>query len=188
MVYSTHMTEETLSAKAQKFAAEAHKDQVETDALKTPYIVHLGEVAELTKQAGGSDEEVAAAWLHDAIEDTPTTIEEVRQEFGEEVARLVAALTDPPDDKRLPLPERKTKQAAHIEKEDASVRLIKLADQTSNVRLVGRGVLPDFDAETSINYIEGAKKIAEHCRGISALLDNLFEEACKVGFERFSSK
>ena len=59
-----------------------------------PYDVHLSAVAELVESVGGTPEMIAAAWLHDTVEDTPTTISDIEREFGPRVAELVRALTD----------------------------------------------------------------------------------------------
>src|SRR3954468_20632459 len=82
------------------FATEKHRGQVRKDADATPYIQHPIALASLLWEVGIQDAEVlAAAILHDTIEDTPTTHDELEKEFGREVADLVAEVTD---DKRLP--------------------------------------------------------------------------------------
>jgi guanosine-3',5'-bis(diphosphate) 3'-pyrophosphohydrolase len=162
--------------KARELASYLHKDQVHNNNLKTPYIFHLEEVAELVKKAGGSEEEIAAAWLHDSVEDTQITIEEIQEKFGNEVASIVANLTDLPDWIHLSQKERKAKQAERVMKASASTKLVKLADQTSNVKIVGMGTMVDWSWETHLIYIEGAKQIAEVCKRISPFLDALFIE------------
>ena len=167
------MTADLLN-KAEAFATKAHEGQTEKDANKTPYIFHLKKVAELVALSGGSPQEIAAAWLHDVVEDTPVTIEIIEREFGVEVATIVKGLTDLPHFSDLPVQERKQKQADHIAKESESVRRVKLADQISAIDLDGHNTL--LGKEHRMAYVEGAKKIAQQCAGISPVLDARFEE------------
>ncbi len=163
-----------LVTKARELASQLHKGQVHNDGFKTPYIFHLEEVAELVKESGGSEEEIAAAWLHDSVEDTQITIEEIREKFGSEVAFIVSNLTDLPDWILLSQKERKARQAVRVMKASSGIKRVKLADQTSNVKIVGKGTMVDFSLETHFMYIEGARQIAEACKGISPYLDTLF--------------
>lgn len=101
----------TLIEKAKQFAKEAHKNHTESDAFKTPYYFHLQRVASLVQLSGGSEEEIAAAWLHDTVEDTGVTIEDIEREFGKHIATMVNGLTDSPEWKNLPVGERKAIQA-----------------------------------------------------------------------------
>ena len=161
--------------KAETFAREAHKDHVRNDEAKTPYVHHLEEVAGLVEKSGGTDNEIAAAWLHDTVEDTKTTGEDIKNNFGEEIAEIVYGLTDLPEFLVLPLKDRKLKQAERVKSESTSVRRVKLADQTSNVKIVGERHLDGFTHNDKINYIEGAWAIAQMCKGISSFLDDEFQ-------------
>lgn len=165
---------ESLVIKAERFATKAHEGQTEKDVLKTPYIFHLKKVAELVILSGGTVEEIASAWLHDVVEDTPVTLEIIEKEFGTEVATIVKGLTDLPSFSGLQTVERKQKQAEHIAGESVSVRRVKLADQISAIELDGRNVL--LSKQERIDYLEGTKKIADKCKNISPLLDKMFEE------------
>ena len=83
----------TLEQRALKFATEAHADQVRRyDG--APYIYHPIAVSEIVRTFGGSKEMIAAALLHDTVEDTPATLDDVRREFGDKVHDLVEWLTD----------------------------------------------------------------------------------------------
>ena len=144
--------------KAKELAEQAHKDHVRNDETKTPYILHLAEVVELVTESGGSEEEIVAGWLHDVVEDTPTT-----------------GLTDLPEWLTLTLQERKLKQAERVAHESASVKRVKLADQVSNIQIVGMGNL-NFVMAENYAYLDTARKIAEVCQGISPYLDKLFIE------------
>lgn len=174
---------------ARDFALRAHEKLITTTVggLRRPNILHLQEVANLVWASGGTDEEIAAAWLHDAVEDTTATLAIVRRKFGNRVAHIVDGLTDPKGLNKFPLPERKRRQAIRLKSEGASVRRIKIADQTSNIRSLG---LDPTDAMTPVecrDYIEGAKLLARACRGVSPLLDKMFAVAYKKGMARYRS-
>ncbi len=102
-----------LVTRALDFAAHHHTDQRRKGARSEPYINHLAEVAYLLAVAtdGGDPELIAAALLHDAVEDTHVTLEEIEHQFGHDVAQLVAQVTD---DKSLPKAERKRLQVETV--------------------------------------------------------------------------
>jgi (p)ppGpp synthase/HD superfamily hydrolase len=119
------------------FAARAHSSigqrRKYTDE---PYITHPCAVAELVREVGGSDAMIAAAYLHDVVEDTPVTIKEVEAEFGPEVAAMVSDLTDisrPEDGNRA---ARKVIDRAHSAAASAEAQTIKLADLIDNTRTI----------------------------------------------------
>lgn len=95
------------------FSAIKHKDQRRLDSARTPYINHpVGVAAILTEEGGVTDQDVImAAILHDTVEDTDTTIEEIESEFGRKIASIVAEVTD---DKKLPKQERKRLQVCRF--------------------------------------------------------------------------
>lgn len=167
----------TLVPRANQFARKAHEGMgfVTASGYDRPQIEHLQEVADMVWASGGSDVEIAAAWLHDSVEDTSIVLEDIVKEFGDEVAKLVHELTDPEDIRHLPTAERKQKQAERIRTESESARRIKLADQTSNVRCVTVDPKATWTLEGRRNYALGAKKIADQCRDISPVLDAAFD-------------
>jgi (p)ppGpp synthase/HD superfamily hydrolase len=100
------------------------------------YIVHPTEVAEIVRDAGGTDSQIAAAYLHDVVEDTGVTIDQVASVFGTEVAELVGWLTDvskPTDGNRK---VRKSLDRDHIAKAPAAAKTVKLADLISNTKSI----------------------------------------------------
>src|ERR1700722_4202247 len=101
----------TLIEKAKEFALQAHEGLFRKNSAHEPYSVHIQEVAALVDESGGSAEEIAAAWLHDVVEDTQYTIADIRQRFGDIVAYIVDGLTDPKDYEGMPTLERKDLQA-----------------------------------------------------------------------------
>ena len=124
--------------RARVFATAAHAavGQVRKYTFE-PYIVHPAEVAGIVDSVEGATfEMVAAAWLHDVVEDTGVTIETIRAEFGDEVADIVGWLTDvsrPEDGNRA---VRKAIDRAHTADAPATAQTIKLADLISNTRSI----------------------------------------------------
>ena len=117
--------------KAVKFATEAHGDQVRKYC-GSPYISHPLAVAEIVKSVPHTEEMVAAAILHDVVEDTPVTIESIAEEFGPIVAELVHFLTDvstPEDGNRA---HRKQLDAEHNSRGPAGAQTVKVADLIHN--------------------------------------------------------
>jgi (p)ppGpp synthase/HD superfamily hydrolase len=182
------MTDKELIEKAKVFALQVHARDRWNDTERASRLPHFEEVARLVTESGGSAVEIAAAWLHDSVEDTPTTIEQVKQEFGKEVARVVEGLTDTPGWEKLPIVERKAKQAEHIKNESLSVRRVKLADQCSNVKAVGEKVFPGMEGETAVAYCTGAKNLADICASASLYLDQIFQERYKTTLKNLASR
>jgi (p)ppGpp synthase/HD superfamily hydrolase len=165
-----------LVPRASQYARKAHEGMgfKSVGGYDRPQTEHLQEVADLIWTAGGREIEIAAAWLHDCVEDTAVTLEDIKNEFGVEVAALVHELTDPENLKQLPTTERKQKQAERISNESEGARRIKLADQTSNVRCVTVDPKAQWTLEGRRNYVLGAKKIADNCKGLNSILDDAF--------------
>ncbi|VDN85034.1 unnamed protein product, partial [Brugia pahangi] len=118
--------------KACNFAAERHRLQRRKDALQTPYINHpIGVANILSSEVGVTDSTtIAAALLHDTVEDTSTTFQEISSLFGEEV-QIVQECTD---DKSLPASVRKQLQIENAAKHSHKAKLIHLADKLYNLR------------------------------------------------------
>ena len=118
-----------------KFATMAHGDQ-KRKYTNDPYIVHPIAVSEIVKTVAHTDEMVAAALLHDVVEDTPVTIDEIKTKFGSKVAELVGWLTDisrPEDGNRK---TRKTLDREHSAEAPADAQTIKLADLIHNTKSI----------------------------------------------------
>ena len=101
-----------------------------------PYIVHPAEVAAIVEEYGGTDAMIAAAWLHDTVEDTGVTSELIRKEFGDEVAELVGWLTDVSRPDHGNRAQRKAVDRAHTASAPAAAQTIKLADLICNTRSI----------------------------------------------------
>ena len=134
---------DTLVDRARAFAQEAHREQ-KRKYTGEPYSVHCAEVAELVGTiGGGSPEMVAAAYLHDVVEDTPFSQEDITREFGQEISTLVYFLTDkskPSDGNRA---ARKAIDREHIAQAPQNAKIIKLADLISNTKSIASHD-PDF--------------------------------------------
>ncbi|XP_047394346.1 guanosine-3',5'-bis(diphosphate) 3'-pyrophosphohydrolase MESH1 isoform X1 [Sciurus carolinensis] len=122
---------------AADFAARKHRQQRRKDPEGTPYINHpIGVARILTHEAGITDIVVLqAALLHDTVEDTDTTLDEVELHFGAQVRRLVEEVTD---DKTLPKLERKRQQVEQAPHSSPGAKLVKLADKLHNLRDLNR--------------------------------------------------
>lgn len=113
----------------------AHTDQ-KRKYTGEPYVTHCFEVADYVARYGGTPEMIAAAILHDTVEDTANTIEDIEREFGTTVAEYVGWLTDvskPEDGNRA---ARKRLDREHIARAPAEAQTIKLADLISNTRSI----------------------------------------------------
>uniref|UniRef100_G3WBF1 Guanosine-3',5'-bis(diphosphate) 3'-pyrophosphohydrolase MESH1 n=1 Tax=Sarcophilus harrisii TaxID=9305 RepID=G3WBF1_SARHA len=126
-----------LLLEAADFAARKHRTQRRKDPEETPYINHpIGVARILTHEAGITDIAVLqAALLHDTVEDTNTTLEEVEEHFGAEVRRIVQEVTD---NKELPKQERKRLQVENASQSSRAAKLVKLADKLYNLRDLNR--------------------------------------------------
>lgn len=118
----------TNAEKAKAYAEIKHSGQVHGTR---PFMMHLGEVVSTLHEFGHLDDDLtAAAWLHDVVEDTEVTIEEIYSEFGNRIGDLVDALTDGEGATRI---EKKQKPYATIPGVPGAV-IVKLADRIANVR------------------------------------------------------
>jgi guanosine-3',5'-bis(diphosphate) 3'-pyrophosphohydrolase len=170
-------TTSTLAAallKAATFAARKHRDQRRKDADASPYINHPLEVAEVLARIGGVDDTsvLQAALLHDTVEDTKTTPEELELEFGAAVRTLVEEVTD---DKRLEKEERKRLQVAHAPHLSPRAKLIKLSDKICNVRDVMYAPPKAWDQSRRVEYLEWAREVVDGCRGTNPALEGHFD-------------
>ena len=122
--------------KARDFAERVHSAQ-KRRYTGEPYFVHLSEVATLCSRHGASDEVVAAAYLHDSMEDQDVSYDELKQDFGRRVADMVVALTDVPAVKDgLTRAERKHIDRMRLSASSGDVQTIKCADLISNTATI----------------------------------------------------
>jgi (p)ppGpp synthase/HD superfamily hydrolase len=133
--YTRSMNHTPQIKKAIQFAAKKHNGQLRKETEPLPYVTHLFSVALLVAEDGADDDVVTAALLHDTIEDTPTTREEIVNEFNERVATLVESVSEPKEHngQKLGWKERKTHYLAHLEDASDDAVLISLADKIDNI-------------------------------------------------------
>ncbi|WP_029008112.1 HD domain-containing protein [Azospirillum halopraeferens] len=168
--------------RALDFAAHKHIDQRRKGLRAEPYVNHLAEVARLVAEATGGDEPdaVIAALLHDTLEDTDATREEIEESFGPAIAAIVVEVTD---DKRLPKGERKQRQIDHAPRVSRPAKLVKLADKISNLRSMAVSPPANWSQARKIEYFEWAAAVVEGLRGTSEILEAQFDEAHRRGLE-----
>lgn len=179
---SQEPTQKILSAAF--FAAQKHTDQRRKGERAEPYINHLAEVAEmLAKCTAGQDADVVAAgFLHDTIEDTDTTYEDLKREFGENIADIVKECTD---DKSLTYEERKRLQIEHATHISPQAKMVKIADKISNLRSLLASPPVDWDDARKAEYIEWSKKVVDNCRGVNTCLEQEFDATYQRGIRKF---
>jgi len=156
------------------FAAHKHRAQRRKDKEASPYINHPIALADVLVNEGGVDDPVAlcAAVLHDTIEDTETSYEELQQRFGKEVADVVLEVTD---DKTLLKAERKERQVTHAPHLSQRARLVKLADKICNLRDIASNPPANWPLERKQEYYEWAKRVIDGLRGAHAGLERIFD-------------
>jgi guanosine-3',5'-bis(diphosphate) 3'-pyrophosphohydrolase len=155
------------------FAAEKHRHQRRKDAEASPYINHPIALAELLGSVGVDDPNVLqAALLHDTVEDTDTTFQELEARFGKEVAGIVREVTD---DKSLPKGDRKRLQIEHAAHLSREAKLVKLADKICNLRDINGAPPAGWSIERKREYFDWAKVVVDPIRGIHPELDSLFD-------------
>ncbi len=159
---------------ATAFAAEKHRNQRRNGAEASPYINHpIALASVLVNEAGVGDVSiVAAALLHDTIEDTSTTAEELLEVFGEAIAGLVLEVTD---DKSLLKDDRKRLQIEHAPDLSPGAKLVKFADKICNLRDVRRTPPTDWSLERRREYFDWAKCVVDGLRGVHSRLEQLFD-------------
>ena len=161
--------------KALDFAAKKHRDQRRKDSNATPYINHPIELAELLVNEAGinNPDVIIAAILHDTVEDTETTVEELQEVFGNEIAEVVAEVTD---DKSLPKAERKRLQVENAAASSHNARLVKLADKICNLRDMTKNSPVDWSEQRKRQYFDWAKSVIDQIRGTHPHLEELFDQ------------
>ena len=173
------MSDITLILRALAFAAHKHRDQRRKDVEASPYINHPISLANiLTNEGGVTDVEViCAALLHDTIEDTDTTPDELGREFGQTIKNIVMEVTD---DKTLTKVQRKHLQIEHAAHASAKAKLVKIADKISNLRDVANSPPADWTLERRQEYFDWAKQVVNQLRGANAKLEAAFDAAYEM--------
>ncbi len=161
-------------ARAAAFAAERHQGQQRKDAARSPYISHpLAVVDVLVHEAGVTDVIVlCAALLHDVIEDTPTSPDELHAHFGAEIALVVMEVSD---DKTLSTAQRKQLQIEHAPRLSTPARLVKLADKICNLRDMLHAPPMGWSTARRRAYFDWAGQVIDGLRGAHGGLEAIFD-------------
>ncbi len=181
------MEDTALIFKALEFAAARHRTQFRKGELRTPYINHPIQVANLlANQAEENDPELlSAALLHDVIEDTVNSAEErdelisqIREIFGERILSLILEVTD---DKTLDKKVRKQLQVEQASHKSVSAKKIRIADKIMNVRDITHNPPADWTMQRIANYFDWAEKVVEGLRGSNRNLEDMFDDSLAKG-------
>ena len=155
------------------FAAEKHSTQRRKDAAASPYITHPVAVAEVLARHGVSDPVVLqAALLHDTLEDTDTTADELQQIFGPSVTGLVLEVTD---DKTLDKAERKRLQIVNAPGISDAAKLVKLGDKICNVVDMAASSPVGWPISRRVEYLDWTEQVMSGCRGVNAGLEEEYD-------------
>ncbi len=159
------------------FAAEAHRNHRRKGASQEPYINHLIEVLDLVASVDDGDMDVLiAALLHDVLEDTGTSYDDLVATFGGRVARIVR---EDSDDMTLPKPERRRARLAGISKTSREARLVKFADIISNLRAIATSPPAGWSNERRLGYLESCLDLVDAGRGSNAEIERMFDDTVK---------
>jgi GTP diphosphokinase / guanosine-3',5'-bis(diphosphate) 3'-diphosphatase len=161
---------------ALQFAAFKHRDQRRKDHAASPYINHPIALANVLWHEGGVREPrvLCAALLHDTVEDTETSAEELQKVFGRAIARVVLEVTD---DKLLPKAERKRRQVDHAPHLSRAAKLVKLADKICNLRDIAASPPATWSLRRRRQYFDWAKNVVDGLRGVNRRLEAAFDAA-----------
>jgi len=166
--------------RAAAFAARKHRLQKRKDVEASPYINHSIEVAAILANDGDVTDPVTlvAAVLHDTLEDTKTTREELATAFAPAIRDLVKELTD---DKGFLKPERKARQVSGAPHLSARAKLIRIADKIANVRDVTHHPPAHWDIPRRLAYLDWTTQVVAGCRGTNPRLEAVYDTVLHEG-------
>ena len=165
---------------ALEFAAHKHREQRRKNVAASPYINHPIALAHVLVHEGGITDVavLCAAILHDTVEDTETTFDELEARFGTGIAGIVREVTD---DKNLVKAQRKALQVEHAPHLSHAAKLVKLADKICNLRDVADDPPANWPHQRRIEYFEWAKRVIDGLRGADAGLESVFDSVYTRG-------
>ena len=167
------------------FAVKAHSG-TERRGKGYPYIVHPMEAVEIVSTMTADQELLAAAALHDTVEDTDVTVDQIREEFGDRVADLVASESDEfPAGVSEEDSWHSRKQAAidRLSKASHDAKIVALGDKLSNMRAIARDYAIQGDALWNIFHAKDPKDHEWHYRGLAEALSELSDTLAYKEFE-----
>ena len=164
----------SLLFKALAFSAKKHSNQKRKDIEESPYINHPIALANILAQRWVIDENVlCAAILHDTLEDTETTLDELRENFGEKITSIVLEVSD---DKSLDKKVRKQLQIDHAASLSREAKLVKLADKIANITDIINTPPVDWSKARKQEYFAWAKAVVDNLRGVHQGLEGEFDD------------
>ena len=166
--------------KAVAFAADKHRNQRRKDVEASPYINHPIALANVLANEGGiaNKDVLCAAILHDTVEDTDTTEEELSLAFGDKITKIVLEVTD---DKSLAKDERKQQQVDHAPHISIEAKMVKLADKISNLRDIISSPPANWELERKQDYFKWADNVVAGLRGTNIKLERVFDDLIVKG-------
>ncbi len=166
--------------KALNYAAEQHKSQRRKGMESVPYINHPIKVTTIITQfiPNASDELIAASILHDVVEDTDATVDDIKNKFGETIASIVQEVTD---DKSLSKAESRRKQIENAPKLSYNAKIIRICDKIANVRDICGENIPDWDFKTKIEYLNWAEQVVYALDKFHEELEFTFKDEVRWG-------
>jgi len=162
------------------FAAHKHQGQVRKDQSRSPYVTHPLAVARAIWEIGQVKDQtlLIAAVLHDTIEDTETSKDEIRKRFGEEVLSIVIEVTDEKSQEKM---IRKQQQVTHAATLSHSAKILKLADKLCNCQDILYSPPDNWTMKRRQDYIQWAADVIAQMRdtnpGLETALDQVFSDA-----------
>ena len=176
----------TLLDRAILFAVRAHAG-TERRGKGFPYIVHPMEALEIVATMTRDQELLAAAVLHDTVEDTDTTVEQIQAEFGDRIASLVASESDTmPEGVSEEDSWHARKQAAidRLARASHDAKVVALGDKLSNMRAIARDYAQQGDALWNLFHVKDRKEHEWHYRGLAESLRELQDTFAYKEFEQ----
>jgi guanosine-3',5'-bis(diphosphate) 3'-pyrophosphohydrolase len=167
------------------FAAEKHKDQRRKGPDASPYINHPIAVAYYLCSASEviDTDVIVAAILHDTLEDTDATPQEIESLFGSGVLELVQEVTD---DKNLPTELRRKLQVSTVEDRSEGAKLIRIADKISNVSDLLKAPPKAWDEQTKIDYLDWTERVIQKIRGTNNRLERMYNERLQKARKKYT--
>ena len=168
---------------ALRFAANKHQKQHRKDG-ETPFINHPIDVAEVLWCDGNvrNAEIIVAGILHDTLEDTQTTPEEIQRYFGEKILAWVEEVSD---DKSLSKQQRKQLQITHASSSSEGAKQIKIADKICNIRDLLCNPPSDWPLERIQQYLRWSNQVMVGLRGCNPLLESAFDKSIEAATNKY---
>ena len=178
---------------ALELSAQRHSGQTRKGDKKTPYINHpISVIAVLTSHGEDNPDLLAAAALHDVIEDTANGESEIKEasslilnNFGKKVLDVVLEVSD---DKSLPFQERKHRQIINTPYLSTDAKKLKIADKICNIRDMINDPPSNWSVDRKTGYLEWAMKVIDGARGVNTKMEKDFDETIKFAYHALTGK